>query len=135
MRHHKFKIDFMNNILNKNNDEKKQTVLTGDSNLKLIKFSKSRDVNQFLEKMFCQNLISQKTLPTRVSAEAATLTRNCFSRNITTPTSDYLPQFLIVKSFRSKTCIYQKDKRHIRDYPKKFNKDLFQIDFEEILEF
>lgn len=83
MRHHKFKIDFMNNILNKNNDEKKQTVLTGDSNLKLIKFSKSRDVNQFLEKMFCQNLISQKTLPTRVSAKAATLTRNCFSRNKT----------------------------------------------------
>ena len=81
MQHHKFKTDFMNNILNKNNDEKKQTVSTGDSNLKLVKFSKSRDVNQFLEKMFCQNLISQKNLPTRVSAKAATLTDNVFIRN------------------------------------------------------
>ena len=54
MQHHKFKIDFMNSILNKNNDEKKQRVLPADSNLELIKFSKSRDVNQFLEKMFCQ---------------------------------------------------------------------------------
>ena len=71
----------MNSILNKNNDEKKQRVLPGDSNLELIKFSKSRDVNQFLEKMFCQNLISQKTLPTRVSAKTATLTDNVFISN------------------------------------------------------
>ena len=105
MQHYKFNNDFLENLLNKTQTEKKFSVLAGDFNLNLIKYSKTTGINQFLEIILSHNFMPQITLPTRVTGRTATLTDNIIiniyrnkttSGNITTSISDHLPQFLII---------------------------------------
>ena len=109
MQHYKFNNDFLRNLLNKIQTEKKLSVLASDLNSNLIKYSKTTGINQFLEIMLSHNFIPQITLPTRVTGRTATLIDNvlinsyenkCTSGNITTSVSDHLPQFLIIENFK-----------------------------------
>ena len=112
MQHYKFNNDFLQNLLNKIQTEKKLSVLAGDFNLNLIKYSKTTGINQFLEIMLSHNFMPQTTLPTRVTGRTATLIDNalinsyenkCTSGNITTSVSDHLSQFLIIENFKGQT--------------------------------
>ena len=112
MQHYKFNNDFLENLLNKIQTEKKFSILAGDFNLNLIKYSKTTGINQFPKIIFSHNFMPQITLPTRVTGRTATLTCNtlinsyknkCTSVNITTSVSNHLPQFLIIKNFKGKT--------------------------------
>ena len=85
------------------------------------------------------NFIPQITLPTRVTGRTATLIDNilinsyenkCTSGNITTSTSDHLPQFLNIENFEGQTYKIKTPKAAIRDY-KNFNSESFQSDSKE----
>ena len=111
MQHYKFSKDFLENLLNKIQTEKKFSVLAGDFNLNLIKYSKTTGINQFLGIVLSHNFMPQITLPTRVTGRTATPIDNilinsnenkCTSGNITTSVSDHLPQFLIIKTLKAK---------------------------------
>ena len=49
MQHYKFNNDFLQNLLNKIQTEKKFSVLAGEFDLNLIKYSKTTGISQFLE--------------------------------------------------------------------------------------
>ena len=49
MQHYKFNNDFLQNLLNKIQTEKKCVVRAGDFNLNLVKYSKTTGIIQFLE--------------------------------------------------------------------------------------
>ena len=80
MQHYKFKNDFLENVLNKIQTEKKFGVLAGDFNLNLTKYLKTTGrptgVNQFLEIILSHNFTPQITLPTRVTGRTVTLIDN-----------------------------------------------------------
>ena len=112
MQHYKFNNDFLQNLLNKIQTEKKFSVLAGDFNLNLIKYSQTTGISQFLEIILSHNFMPQITLPTRVTGRTATLIDNilinsyenkCTSGNITTSVSDHLSQFLIIENFKGQT--------------------------------
>ena len=112
MQHYKLNNDFLQKFLNKIYTEKKFSVLAGDFNLNLIKYSKTTGINQFLEIILSHNFMPQITLPTRVTGRTATLIDNiliksyknkCTSGNTTTSISDHLPQFLIIENFKDQT--------------------------------
>ena len=76
MQHYKFNNDFLQNLLNKIQTEKKFSVLAGDFNLNLIKHSKTTGINQFLEIILSHNFMPQITLPTRVTGRTVALINN-----------------------------------------------------------
>ena len=110
MKNHKFNNDFMNILFDKLTKENKPSVISGDFNLNLIKYTQNRGVNQFIiEKILSKNFIPHITLPTRVAEKSATLIdniftnnyeHNCVSGNVTTYISDCLPQFLIIEDLK-----------------------------------
>ena len=104
MQHYKFNNDFPENLFNKIQTKRKFSVLAGDFNLNLIKYSKTTGINHFLEIILSHNFMPQITLPTRVTSRTATLIGNilinsyknkCTSGDITTSVSDHIPQFLM----------------------------------------
>ena len=139
MQHYKFSKDFLENLLNKIQTEKQFSVLAGDFNLNLIKYSKTTGINQFLGIVLSHNFMPQITLPTRVTGRPATPIDNilinsnenkCTSGNITTSVSDHLPQFLIIKNFKGQTYKTKNPEATIRDY-KKFTSESFQSDIKK----
>ena len=69
--------------------------------------------------------MSQITLSTKVTGRTATFIANILinrnknkytSCNITTPVSDHLPLFLIIKNFKGKTCKIKNPKEIIQDH-------------------
>ena len=116
------------------------SILPGDFNLNLIKYSKTTGINQFLEIILSQNSMPQITLPARVTGRTVILIGNilinsyenkCTSGNATTSVSDHLPQFLIIENFKGQTYKIKNPKTTIRDY-KNFNSESFQSDIKEI---
>ena len=112
MHHYKLNNHFLQNVLNKIQTKTKFSVLAGDFNLNLIKYSKTTDISQFPEIILSHNFMPQITLPTRVTGRTATLIDNiliksyknkCTSGNTTTSISDHLPQFLIIENFKDQT--------------------------------
>ena len=140
MQHYEFNNDFLQNLLNKIQTEKKFSVLAGDFNLNLIKYSKTTDNNQFLEIILSHNFMPQITLSTRATGRTATLIDNtlinsyenkCSSGNITNSVSHHLPQFLFIENIKGQTYKIKNPKAIIRDY-KNFNSESFQSDIKEI---
>ena len=114
-------------------------MISGDFNLNLIKYTQNRGVNQFIEKILSNNFIPQITLPTRVTEKSATLNdniftnnykHNCISGNITTYTSDHLPQFLIIEELKQ-TPIKEIPTISFRNY-KNFSDDAFEAELREL---
>ena len=127
------------NLLNKMQIDKKFSILPGDFNLNLIKYSQTSGINKFLGIILSHNLIPQMTLSTRLAGRTATLTDDIISSykikynsgNITTSVPDHLLQFLIIENFKGKTYITKNPKGSIRDY-KKFNNESCQSDIKEV---
>ena len=59
MQHYKFNNDFLENLLNKIQTEKKFSILAGDLNLNLITYSKTTGINKFLEIILSNNFMPQ----------------------------------------------------------------------------
>ena len=140
MHHYKLNNHFLQNVLNKIQTKTKFSLLAGDFNLNLIKYSKTTDINQFLEKILSHNFMPQITLSTRVTGRTATLIDNilinsyenkCTSGNIITSFSDQLLQFLIIENFKGQTYTIKNPKVTIQDY-KSFNSESFQSNIKEI---
>ena len=107
MKHFKFNNDYMEELLRVITHENENCILTGDFNLNLLKHAKSPGVSKFLENLLSHNFMPQITLPTRITEKTATFidnilinnnALNCVSGNITTSTSDHLPQFIVLDS-------------------------------------
>ena len=62
MKHHKFNNNFMNAFFAKLTKENKPSVISGDFNLNLIKYTQNRGVNQFLENVLSNIFIPHITL-------------------------------------------------------------------------
>ena len=125
MQHYKLNNDFLQKFLNKIYTEKKFSVLAGDFNLNLIKYSKTTGINQFLAITLSHHFLPQITHSTRVTARTATLIDNiiinscenkCTSGSITTSVSNHLPQFLIIETFKcqDKAKINRQDKKTLK---------------------
>ena len=106
MKHHKFNNNFMNLLFDKLTKENKPSVISGDFNLNLIKYTQNRGVKTFYLTI---SFLIYITLPTRVTEKSATLIdsmftnnyeHNCVSGSITTYISDHLPQFLIIEDLK-----------------------------------
>ena len=80
MKHHKFNNDFMNTLFDKLTKENKPSFISGDFNLNLIKYTKNRRVNQFLENILSNNFIPHITRPTRVTEKSATLIEHIYKQ-------------------------------------------------------
>ena len=90
----------MNTLFDKLAKENKPSIISGDFNLNLIKYTQNRGVNQFLENTLSNIFIPHITLSIRVTEKSATLIENiftnnyehiCLSGNLTTYISDHLP--------------------------------------------
>ena len=81
MNHNMFNNGFMNILFDKLTKENKPSVISGDFNLNLIKYTQNRGVNQFLENILSNSFIPHITLPTRVTGKSATLIDNIFTNN------------------------------------------------------
>ena len=139
MKYHKFNNDFMSTLFDKLTKENKPSVISGDFNLNLIKYTQNRGVNQFLENILSNNFIPHITLPTRVTEKSATLIdniftnnyeHNCVSGNITTYISGHLPQFLSIEDLKQ-TPNKEIPTIRFRDY-KNFNDDAFKAELSEL---
>ena len=71
----------MNTLLEKLRLKNKPSIVTGNFNLNLIKYIQNTGVNQFLENILSNNLISQITLPTRITEKTAALIDNTFTNS------------------------------------------------------
>ena len=136
MKNHKFDNDLMNILFDKLTKENKPSVISGDFNLNLIKYTQNRGVNQCIEKILSNNYIPHITLPTRVTEKSATLTDNIFTNNyehncnITTYISDHLPQFLIIEDLKQ-TPNKEIPTISFRNY-KNFSDDAFKDELREL---
>ena len=81
MKDYKFNNDLMNTLLKELILENKPSIITGDFNLNLIKYMQNTGVNQFLENILSKNLISQITLPAKITEKTATLIDNIFTNS------------------------------------------------------
>ena len=139
MKYHKFNNDFMNTLFDKLTKENKPSVISGDFNLNLIKYTQNRGVNQFLENILSNNFIPNKTLSIKVTEKSATLIdniftnnyeHNCVSGNITTYISDHLPQFLIIEDLKQ-TPNKEIPTISFKDH-KNFSDDAFKAELSEL---
>ena len=139
MKHHKLNIDFMNTLFDKLAKENKPSIISGDFNLNLIKYTQNRGVNQFLENILSNSFIPHITLPTIFTKKSATLIdnlfrnnyeHNCVSGNITTYISGHLSQFLIIEDLKQ-TPSKEIPTISFRDY-KNFSDDAFKAEFSEL---
>ena len=107
IQHIKFNDGCITSLLNKLKTENKATIVAGEFNLNMMKYTQVRGAHQFLETLLSDNFIPQITLPTRVTKNSVTLIDNifsdnldhkCISGNTTTSIPDHLPQFLIIEN-------------------------------------
>ena len=136
MQNYKFNIDFMEDLFNKIKQESKKTILAGNFNLNVIKYTLKIGVNQFLEIIISNNFMPQITLPTRMTQKSATLIDNILrnhyenkyiSGNITSFISDHLPQFIIFDNFTENKITKTDNQTVLKDF-KNFNMDAFERD-------
>ena len=129
----------MNTLFDKLTKENKPSVISGDFNLNLIKYTQNRGINQFLEIILSSNFISHINPPTRVTEKSATFIdniftnnykHNCVSGNITTYIFDHLPQFLIIEDLKQ-TPSKEILTISFRDY-KNFSDDDFKAELSEL---
>ena len=109
IQHIKFNDGCITSLLSKLKTENKATIVAGEFNLNMMKYTQVRGAHQFLETLLSDNFIPQITLPKRVTKNSVTLIDNifsdnhdhkCISGNTTTSISDHLPQVLIIGNLK-----------------------------------
>lgn len=101
-------LSYLDNILDKINNENKYCMLMGDFNLNLLNYETHLDTNAFLDILASYFFTPHIIQPTRITDHSATLIDNIFfnsvshhtiSGNILDDLSDHLPNFIIVNKF------------------------------------
>ena len=92
----------------------KTCMLMGDFNLNLLNAETNTNISEFYDKMSSNFFAPHILQPTRLTKNSKTLNDNIFlnsiefetfSRNLTSPISDHLPQLLILKDFHRKSTV------------------------------
>ena len=137
--HIKFNDACITSLLNKLKTENKATIVAGEFNLNMMKYTQVRGAHQFLETLLSDNFIPQITLPTRVTKNSVTLIDNifsdnhdhkCISGNTTTSISDHLPQVLIIGNLKQ-TPLRRDVKISFKNI-QSFNETDLQIELKEL---
>ena len=88
--------------------EKKEVILLGDFNIDLLKCDSNKNVSDFLDIIYSNNLLPNIPSTTRLTSPSQTLTDNIFSSvindecipgNLISQTSDHHAQFLIIPNY------------------------------------
>ena len=139
IQHIKFNDGCITSLLNKLKTENKATIVAGEFNLNMMKYTQVRGAHQFLETLLSDNFIPQITLPTRVTKNSVTLIDNifsdnhdhkCISGNTTTSISDHLPQVLIIGNLKQTPL--RKDVKISFKNIQSFNETDLQIELKEL---
>lgn len=139
IQHIKFNDACITSLLNKLKTENKATIVAGEFNLNMMKYTQVRGAHQFLETLLSDNFIPQITLPTRVTKNSVTLIDNifsdnhdhkCISGNTTTSISDHLPQVLIIGNLKQTPL--RKDVKISFKKIQSFNETDLQIELKEL---
>ena len=139
IQHIKFNDACITSLLNKLKTENKATIVAGEFNLNMMKYTQVRGAHQFLETLLSDNFIPQITLPTRVTKNSVTLIDNifsdnhdhkCISGNTTTSISDHLPQVLIIGNLKQTPL--RKDVKISFKNIQSFNETDLQIELKEL---
>ena len=139
IQHIKFNDACITSLLNKLKTENKATIVAGEFNLNMMKYTQVRGAHQFLETLLSDNFIPQITLPTRVTKNSVTLIDNifsdnhdhkCISGNTTTSISDHLPQVLIIGNLKQTPL--RKDIKISFKNIQSFNETDLQIELKEL---
>ena len=139
IQHIKFNDACITSPLNKLKTENKATIVAGEFNLNMMKYTQVRGAHQFLETLLSDNFIPQITLPTRVTKNSVTLIDNifsdnhdhkCISGNTTTSISDHLPQVLIIGNLKQTPL--RKDVKISFKNIQSFNETDLQIELKEL---
>ena len=139
IQHIKFNDACITSLLNKLKTENKATIVAGEFNLNMMKYTQVRGAHQFLETLLSDNFIPQITLPTRVTKNSVTLIDNifsdnhdhkCISGNTTTSISDHLPQVLIIGNLKQ-TPLRRDVKISFKNI-QSFNETDLQIELKEL---
>ena len=118
--------------------EQKQIFLLGDFNINLLYYNVHQPTNDFLDSLASNSIIAYILQLTRITNHSKTLIDNIFSNilsseiisgNLTTTTSDHLPQFLFASNILSNHS-YKRSNIFERDWSK-FNKENFILDYLE----
>ena len=130
-------LNYMKQTLKTIDQEKKKVILTGDSNFSLLKFDKSKEVNEFLN---CEMVHTTYTRgPTRLTEhQQPSLIDNiflnfndmhCNSGNPLDKISDHLPNFIIIEDLNLKMETKQKIyKRSFENFGEKsFKNDIDKL--------
>ena len=129
----------MNTLLDKDKTENKPSIISGDFNFNIIKYTLNRGVNQFLENMLSNYFIPHISLLTKVTEKSATLIdniltnncqHNCESGNITTYIFEHLPQFWIIEDLKE-TPSNEISTNNLRNY-KNFSDYAFKAELCEL---
>lgn len=139
IQHIKFNDACITSLLNKLKTENKATIVAGEFNLNMMKYTQVRGAHQFFETLLSDNFIPQITLPTRVTKNSVTLIDNifsdnhdhkCISGNTTTSISDHLPQVLIIGNLKQTPL--RKDVKISFKNIQSFNETDLQIELKEL---
>ena len=140
-----FNYYYLNPLLEKLAKEKKTVFLLGNFNVDLLKNEHHKATNEFLDSLSSNMVLPYIIQPTRISSHSKSIIDNIFSnyisqeiisRNLTSTTSDHLPQFLIALHIFS-NAPNKKSNIFERDWSKfnceEFIQDYFAIDSPHIL--
>ena len=139
-------LNYLKQTLRAIDKEKKKVILTGDFNLNLLKFDKSKEVNEFLNLLTARWFTPYILGPTRLTDfQKPSLIDNiflnfndmhCNSGNLLNKISDHLPNFIIVENLNLKTDNKQKIyKRSFENFEEKnFRNDINKLKLKEKIE-
>ena len=123
--------------------ENKEVILLGDFNIDLLKCDSNKNVSNFLDIIYCTNLLPNIISPTRLTSRSQTLIDNIFSSvinddciagNLISPISDHHAQFLIILNYTTQNLKKDICKRNFKHFSsKKFITDLEKVNWDDIL--
>ena len=113
----------LNPLLEKLAKEQKNAFFLGDVNVDLLKYEQHKAINEFLDSLSSDMFLPYIIQPTRITSHSKSIIDNIFSNyisqeiisgNLTSTTSDHLPQFLIAPHIFSnapnkKSNIFERD--------------------------
>ena len=117
-------LNYLNSTAEKINKENKHCAVMGDFNFDLLNWENHSDTEEFFNLLGSYYFLPHILQPTRITDHSATLIDNIFfnsaqhltiSGNILHDLTDHLPNFLIIKEFKSvpnKTKAYKRDYKH-----------------------
>ena len=131
---------YLTPLLKKITFENKNIFLTGDFNISLLNTETDEPTSSFLNNLASNLFIPHIILPTRITTRSKTLIDNIFSNslnssyisgNITTSSSDHLPQFLLIPNINIKDLLPKQHNLFKRDSTN-FKKEDFILDLLDI---